>query len=298
MIRMFSIKISEVSMSTTVEKAQTLSEALPYIQRYHGKTIVIKYGGGAMQSDELCRQVVADVVLLSLVGIRAVVVHGGGPEINELLAKIGKEPRFVGGLRYTDAETMEAVQMVLCGRVSKQLAQLIGERGGKALSLSGMDGRMFVAKKISSEEDLGFVGELTKVNSEPVSLALKGGYIPVISTVACGEEPGTMYNINADSAAAQLAIALNAEKLILLTDVSGILRDPKDESTLIPEVALADVDALKRSGIISGGMIPKVECCEDVVKGGVPRAHILDGRVPHSILMELLSDSGVGTMIY
>jgi len=285
-------------MSTTIEKAQTLSEALPYIQRYHGKTIVIKYGGGAMQSDELCRQVVADVVLLSLVGIRTVVVHGGGPEINELLAKIGKEPRFVGGLRYTDAETMEAVQMVLCGRVSKQLAQLIGEHGGKALSLSGMDGRMFVAKKISSEEDLGYVGELTLVNPEPVGLALKGGYIPVISTVACGEEPGTMYNINADSAAAKLAIALNAEKLILLTDVRGILRDPKDENTLIPEVAINEVHALKESGIISGGMIPKVECCADVVKGGVPRAHILDGRVPHSILMELLSDSGVGTMIF
>ena len=285
-------------MSTTVEKAQTLSEALPYIQRYHGKTIVIKYGGGAMQSDELCRQVVADVVLLSLVGIRAVVVHGGGPEINEHLAKIGKEPRFIRGLRYTDAETMEAVQMVVCGKVSKQLAQLIGEQGGKALSLSGMDGRMFVAKKISSEEDLGFVGEITLVNPEPVSLALKGGYIPVISTVACGEEPGVMYNINADTAAAKLAIALNAEKLILLTDVRGILRDPKDESTLIPEVALAEIAELKASGIISGGFIPKVECCEDVVKGGVPRAHILDGRVPHSILMEILSDRGVGSMIY
>jgi len=288
----------EVLMSTTIEKAQILSEALPYIQRYHGKTIVIKYGGGAMQSDELCRQVITDVILLSLVGIRTVVVHGGGPEINEHLAKIGKEPRFVGGLRYTDAETMEAVQMVLCGRVSKQLAQLIGEHGGRALSLSGMDGRMLVAKKISSEEDLGFVGELTEVNPDPLRLALKGGYIPVISTVACGEEQGTMYNINADSAAAQLAIAINAEKLILLTDVQGILRNPKDETTLIPELTLNEIPALKSSGIISGGMIPKVECCADVVKGGVPRAHILDGRVPHSILMELLSDSGVGTMIY
>ena len=285
-------------MSTTIEKAHTLSEALPYIQRYHGKTIVIKYGGGAMQSDELCRQVIADIVLLSLVGIRAVMVHGGGPEINELLGKIGKEPRFVGGLRYTDAETMEAVQMVLCGRVSKQLAQMIGEQGVKALSLSGMDGRMFVAKKISSEEDLGFVGELTEVNPEPVNMALKSGYIPVVSTVACGQEPGTMYNINADSAAAKLAVAINAEKLILLTDVRGILRDPKDESTLIPEVTIDEIAELKASGIVSGGMIPKVDCCADVVKNGVPRAHILDGRVPHSILMELLSDSGVGTMIY
>jgi len=285
-------------MSTTIEKAHTLSEALPYIRRYHGKTMVVKYGGGAMQSDELCRQVIADVVLLSLVGIRVVVVHGGGPEINELLTKIGKEPRFVGGLRYTDAETMEAVQMVLCGRISKQLAQLIGEHGGKALSLSGMDGRMLVAKKLDAQEDLGFVGELTAVDPQPINIALAGGYIPVISTVACGEEPGTMYNINADSAAAKLAIAIQAEKLILLTDVRGILRDPKDESTLIPEVSLSDVSSLTREGIISGGMIPKVECCAEVVRGGVPRAHILDGRVPHSILIELLSDQGIGTMIY
>ena len=285
-------------MSTTIEKAHTLSEALPYIQRYHGKTMVIKYGGGAMQSDELCRQVIADVVLLSLVGIRVVLVHGGGPEINELLAKIGKEPRFVGGLRYTDAETMEAVQMVLCGKVSKQLAQLIGEQGGRALSLSGMDGRMLVAKKLDSDEDLGFVGQLTDVDPTPINIAIAGGYIPIVSTVACGEEHGTMYNINADSAAARLAVAVGAEKLILLTDVRGILRDPKDESTLIPEVSLSDVDALTRSGIISGGMIPKVECCAEVVRGGVPRAHILDGRVPHSILIELLSDQGIGTMIY
>jgi len=285
-------------MSTTIEKAHTLSEALPYIQRYHGKTMVIKYGGGAMQSDELCRQVIADVVLLSLVGIRVVLVHGGGPEINELLAKIGKEPRFVGGLRYTDAETMEAVQMVLCGKVSKQLAQLIGEQGGRALSLSGMDGRMLVAKKLDSDEDLGFVGQLTDVDPTPINIAIAGGYIPIVSTVACGEEHGTMYNINADSAAARLAVAVGAEKLILLTDVRGIPRDPKDESTLIPEVSLSDVDALTRSGIISGGMIPKVECCAEVVRGGVPRAHILDGRVPHSILIELLSDQGIGTMIY
>ncbi|MCL2361977.1 MAG: acetylglutamate kinase [Defluviitaleaceae bacterium] len=284
-------------MSTTIEKAHTLSEALPYIRRYHGKTMVVKYGGGAMKSDELCRQVIADVVLLSLVGIRVVVVHGGGPEINELLGKIGKEPRFINGLRYTDEETMEAVQMVLCGRIGKSLAQLIGDHGGKALSLSGADGRMLVAKKLAVDEDLGFVGELTEVNPEPINIALTGGYIPVISTVACGEEPGVMYNINADSAAARLAVAVGAEKLILLTDVRGILRDPKDETTLIPEVSLAQVDVLKKTGIITGGMIPKVECCAEVVKNGVPRAHILDGRVPHSILIELLSDQGIGTMI-
>ena len=285
-------------MSTTIQKAHTLSEALPYIRRYHGKTMVVKYGGGAMQSDELCRQVIADVVLLSLVGIRVVVVHGGGPEINEMLAKIGKEPRFVNGLRYTDAETMEAVQMVLCGRISKQLAQLIGEHGGKALSLSGADGRMLVARKLEAKEDLGFVGELVSVDPEPINIALAGGYIPVISTVACGEEPGVMYNINADSAAAKLAIAINAEKLILLTDVRGILKNPKDETTLIPEISLQDANRLTQEGIISGGMIPKVECCMEVVRGGVPRAHILDGRVPHSILIELLSDQGIGTMIY
>ena len=285
-------------MSSIIENAHILSEALPYIQKYHGKTIVIKYGGGAMTSDELCRQVIADIVLLSLVGIRVVVVHGGGPEINELLAKIGKEPRFVNGLRYTDAETMEAVQMVLCGKVGKQLTQLIGELGGKALSLAGMDGRMLIAKKLDAKEDLGFVGELTTVNPELINVALKGGYIPVVSTVACGEEEGVMYNINADIAAAKIAIAVNAEKLILLTDVRGILRDPADENTLIPEVRLRDVAELKESGIISGGFIPKVECCVDVVENGVPRAHILDGRVPHSILIELLSDQGIGTMIY
>jgi len=285
-------------MSSTIEKAHTLSEALPYIQRYHGKTMVVKYGGGAMQSDELCHQVISDVVLLSLVGIRVVVVHGGGPEINELLLKIGKEPRFVGGLRYTDTVTMQAVQMVLCGRISKQLAQLIGEQGGRALSLSGMDGRMFVARRLIAKEDLGLVGELTHVDPEPVNLALGGGYIPIVSTVACGEEPGVMYNINADSAAAQLAVALNAEKLILLTDVRGVLKNPKDDNTLIPEISLSEINGLTESGIISGGMIPKVECCAEVVKGGVPRAHILDGRVPHSILIELLSDSGIGTMIY
>ena len=282
---------------TKISQAHILYEALPYIQRYHGKTMVVKYGGAAMQSDDFCRQVIGDIVLLALVGIRVVVVHGGGPEINEMLGKIGKESRFVNGLRYTDTETMDIVQMVLAGRVSKQITQLIGELGGKSLSLSGMDGRLMVAKKLEAENDLGLVGEIKQIEPEPIKLALSGGYIPVISTVACGEEPGQVYNINADSAAAQIAVALEAEKLILLTDVRGLLQNPKDEKTLIPTVSLPEVPALIKSGIISGGMIPKVDCCVEAVRRGVPRAHILDGRIPHSLLVELLSDQGIGTMI-
>ena len=280
-----------------VEQARILSEALPYIQRFHGKTVVVKYGGGAMLSDELRRAVISDIVLLSLVGIKVVVVHGGGPEINALLNKIGKEPVFVDGLRYTDDETMEVVQMVLCGRVGKQLTQLIGEQGGRALGLSGLDGRMMVAKKLSDGKDLGWVGELTDVDPAPVQLAIEGDYIPVVSTVACGEQQGTVYNINADIGAAKLASALKAEKLILLTDVRGLLRNREDENTLISSVALSEVENLMREGIISGGMIPKVECCASAVRQGVTRAHILDGRIPHSMLIEILSDEGIGTVI-
>jgi len=282
-----------------LEQAFVISEALPYIQRYHGKTIVIKYGGAAMQSEKLCRQVMGDIVLLSLVGIRVVVVHGGGPEINEMLAKLGKKPRFVNGLRYTDNETMDVVRMVLAGRVGKQIAQLIGELGGRAISLSGMDGRLLVAKKHEGEDDLGLVGDITHVDPEPINLALRGGYTPIISSIACGgnEELGVMYNINADSAAAQIAAAIGAEKLILLTDVRGLLRDPSYENTLIPEVTLSEIPQLIKSKVVSGGMIPKVECCVEAVRRGVPRAHILDGRIPHSLLVELLSDQGIGTMI-
>ncbi|MCL1883488.1 MAG: acetylglutamate kinase [Defluviitaleaceae bacterium] len=282
-----------------LEQAVVIYEALPYIQRYHGKTVVIKYGGAAMQSEKLCRQVMGDVVLLSLVGINVVVVHGGGPEINEMLAKMGKKPRFVNGLRHTDNETMDVVRMVLAGRVSKQVTQLIGELGGRAISFSGMDGRLLVAKKHEGKEDLGLVGDITHVNAEPILLAQKGGYIPVISSIACGgeDEPGVMYNINADSAAAQIAAAVGAEKLILLTDVRGLLRDASYENSLIPTVTLAEVPPLVKAGVISGGMIPKVECCVEAVRRGVPRAHILDGRIPHSILVEMLSDEGIGTMI-
>jgi len=276
-------------------QAHILSEALPYIRKYHNKTIVIKYGGNAMQTDDLCRTVISDIVLLSLVGIRVVVVHGGGPEINEMLTRVGKTSTFVDGLRYTDEETMEIVQMVLAGRIGKQLAQLISEFGGKAISVSGLDGRLIEAKQL--DEKLGLVGEITNINPEVVTMAMDNQYIPVVSTIACGSQPGQMFNINADSAAAQLAVALEAEKLILLTDIRGLLKDPKDENTLIPTVHLPEVPLLIRDGVISGGMIPKVDCCVDAVRRGVPRAHILDGRMPHSILIELFSDEGIGTLI-
>ena len=284
-------------MLSNIDKAQILSEALPYIQSYHQKTVVVKYGGGAMQSEELRRAVIGDIVLLSLVGIRVVVVHGGGPEINEMLSKIGKQPMFVDGLRYTDRETMDVVQMVLCGRVGKQLVQLIGEQGGRALGLSGLDGHLMTARKLSGPKDFGLVGELTDIDPSPVIHALTSGYIPVVSTVACGEEPGVVYNINADTAAAQLAAALGAEKLMLLTDVGGLMLDPEDESTVLPVVTLPEVPQLIKSGIVAGGMIPKVECCVEAVRQGVSRANILDGRVPHSILIEMLSNEGIGTMI-
>ena len=282
-------------MNVKNNHAHILSEALPYFQKYANKTIVVKYGGNAMQTDDLCRTVISDIVLLSMVGINVVVVHGGGPEINEMLNKVGKEAKFVNGLRYTDEETMEIVQMVLAGKVGKQLAQLIGEFGGKSISISGLDDKLIQAKQLSP--DLGLVGEITNINPEIVKMALSNNYIPVVSTIACGREPGQMFNINADSAAAQLAIALGAEKLILLTDVRGLLMDPKDESTLLSTVHLPEVPLLIRDGIISGGMIPKVDCCVDAVRRGVPRTHILDGRMPHSILTELFSDQGIGTLI-
>jgi acetylglutamate kinase len=285
------------SLAKSKEQAVILYEALPYIQRYHGKTIVIKYGGAAMQSNNLCRTVMGDIVLLSLVGIRVVVVHGGGPEINEMLGKIGKKPKFVNGLRYTDRETMDMVQMVLAGRVGKQMAQLLGELGGRALSFSGMDGRMLVAKKHEGKDDYGLVGDITHVDPEPINLALNGGYTPVISSVACGEVSGEMYNINADSAAAQVAVAVGAEKLILLTDVRGLLRDPSYKKSLSSSLTVSEVPQLIKQEVITGGMIPKVDCCVEAVRRGVPRAHILDGRIPHSLLVELLSDQGIGTMI-
>ncbi len=278
--------------------AKVLVEALPYIQKYYGKTVVIKYGGNAMINEELKAAVIEDIVLLSLIGVRVVVVHGGGPEINEMLSKIGKESKFVNGLRYTDEETMSIVQMVLCGKVNKDLVSLLSKAGGRGVGLCGMDGAMFEAKRYTDEkgEDYGYVGDIVNVNPEAVIAMLDKGYIPVISTVAQGIDDDTSYNINADIAASKLATALCAEKLILLTDVRGLLRDYKDETTLIPEVRVSEVPKLVNDGIITGGMIPKVGCCVEAVRRGVSRANIQDGRVKHSILIELLSDSGVGTM--
>ena len=282
-------------MSSHAQQAKTLVEALPYIQKFTGKTIVVKYGGNAMISPELRRAVMCDIILLSLVGIRVVVVHGGGPEISEMLKKIGHETHFVDGLRYTDETTMDVVQSVLCGKVNKNLVAQLNRLGGQAIGLCGMDGELFQAERL--DEKYGLVGRITQVNPEPVENALTDGYIPVVSTVAQGVDADTAYNINADTAAAKLAEALHAEKLILLTDVRGLLRDPQDEETLIHVVRTYEVPELVASGVISGGMIPKLECCVDAISGGVERVHILDGRIPHSILIELLSDEGIGTML-
>lgn len=282
-------------MSSHAQQAQTLVEALPYIQKFTGKTIVVKYGGNAMVSEDLRKAVMSDIILLSLVGIRVVVVHGGGPEISAMLKKIGHESRFVDGLRYTDQETMDVVQSVLCGKVNKNLVAQLNRLGGQAIGLCGMDGALFQAKQL--DEKYGLVGEITDVNPKPVENALMTGYIPVVSTVAQGVDQETAYNINADTAAAKLAEALKAEKLILLTDVRGLLRDPHDEGTLIHALHTYEVPQLIEEGVISGGMIPKMECCVSAIAGGVERVHILDGRIPHSILIELLSDRGIGTML-
>ena len=281
--------------SSHVERAQVLAEALPYIQKYYGKTIVVKYGGNAMISEELRRAVISDIILLHLVGIRVVVVHGGGPEITDMLQRLGKPSEFVDGLRYTDQETMDVVQQVLCGKVNKDLVATLNRMGGRALGLCGMDAGLFQARKL--DENYGLVGEVVQVDPAVVNDALAVGYIPVVSTVAQGVDGETAYNINADTAAAKLAVALHAEKLILLTDVRGLLRDPKDEDTLIPEVGLSQVPGLVKDGVIQGGMIPKVDCCVEAVRSGVKNTIILDGRIPHSILIELLSDSGIGTML-
>jgi acetylglutamate kinase len=282
-------------MASHAQQAQTLVEALPYIQKFTGKTIVVKYGGNAMISDELRKAVMSDIILLSLVGIRVVMVHGGGPEISDMLKKIGHQSHFVDGLRYTDEVTMDVVQSVLCGKVNKNLVAQLNRLGGQAIGLCGIDAALFQAELL--DEKYGLVGKITCVNPQPVENALMNGYIPVVSTVAQGVDADTAYNINADTAAARLAASLHAEKLILLTDVRGLLRDPKDEETLIHAVRINEVPGLVAEGIISGGMIPKLECCVDAITGGVERVHILDGRIPHSILIELLSDQGIGTML-
>ena len=279
---------------SNAERAEVLVQALPYIQKYAGKTVVIKYGGNAMTSEILKQQVMQDICLLQLVGVRTVLVHGGGPEISEMMAKVGKEPVFVDGLRVTDRETMDIVQMVLAGKVNKTLVNLLETQGGKAMGLSGMDGRLIEAAM--KDERLGYVGKITKINIDPVQDVLDKGYIPVISTVGCDRE-GNTYNINGDTAAACIAGALNAQRLIMMTDVAGILRDKDDPSTLIRELNVDEAVGLFRQGVIAGGMIPKVDCCIEAISMGVEKVIIMDGRVPHAILMELLTDAGAGTMV-
>lgn len=278
------------------DKSQILIDALPYIQKYNNKILVIKYGGNAMTNDELKDAVMNDIVLLSLVGIKVVLVHGGGPEINDMLKRLGIESRFVNGLRYTDDTTIDVVKMVLSGKVNKELVQLLAQHKGNAVGLCGIDGGMLIAekKKTDDGQDLGWVGEITKVNTKPILDALDNGNVPVIATVAT-DENGNTYNINADTAAAQIAAELGAENLILMTDIAGLLRDKDDPSTLIPKVNVSEVPFLKRQGIISGGMIPKIDCCVEAVRRGVNKTVIIDGRVPHSILIEILSNEGIGT---
>ena len=280
---------------SNVVKAQVLNDALPYIQKYHDKVVVIKYGGNAMTSEELKNAVMSDIVLLSLVGIKAVLVHGGGPEINEALKRMNIESRFIGGLRYTDADTAEVVRMVLAGKINKALVSLLEQHGGRALGLCGSDGGMLQVKKLEGPNDLGFVGEITDVNVRPIRDALDNGYIPVIATVST-DASGQVYNISADTAASRIAAALQAENLILMTDIRGLLRDKDDETTLIPEVQVSEVPYLVKQGIISGGMIPKIECCVEAVRRGVAKTCIIDGRIRHSILIEMLSNEGIGTL--
>ena len=283
---------------STAERAKVLVQALPYIQKYAGKTVVVKYGGNAMINNDLKDAVMSDIVLMQLVGINVVLVHGGGPEISAMLKKIGKESQFVGGMRVTDEETIDIVQMVLAGKVNKDLVQLLEHHGGRAVGLCGLDGGMLTAEKLRSNEgDLGYVGRIVDVNTDIIIDATRNGYVPIISTVAGGEN-GEVFNINADVAAARIAAKLDAIKLILMTDIRGLLRDKDDENTLIPVVNVSEVPSLKNQGIISGGMIPKIDCCVEAVRRGVGRAHIIDGRIPHSILIELFSDEGIGTMFY
>lgn len=271
-----------------------LIDALPYIQKYNNKIVVVKYGGNAMTNDDLKQAVMSDIVLLSLVGVKVVLVHGGGPEINDMLKRLNIESKFIGGLRYTDKDTIDVVKMVLAGKVNKELVALLAANGGSAVGLCGLDGKMLMAEKLKAEQDLGFVGEITEVNTKVITDSLDNGYVPVIATVASTEDGQTM-NINADTAASRIAAELGAENLILMTDIAGLLKDKDDPSTLIPSVNVSDVPFMKRQGIISGGMIPKIDCCVEAVRRGVRKTSIIDGRVPHSILIELLSNEGIGT---
>jgi len=282
------------------DRAEVLVNALPYIQRFRGKTVVVKYGGNAMINNDLKAAVIQDVILMACVGIRTVLVHGGGPEIEAMLKKTGKETRFIGGLRYTDDETMEIVQMVLCGKVNKDICSLIQQRGGRAMGLCGIDGALLQASRISrGGEDLGLVGDIDKVDTRLLNSVLDSGVIPVVSSVAygTGEDEGRSLNVNADIAAAKIAGALGAEKLLLMTDVQGILRNLNDPDSLIKEVSREDLETLKKDGTVSRGMIPKVDCCILALDGGVKNATIIDGRMPHALLIELFTDEGIGTMI-
>lgn len=279
---------------TNLQRAEIITQALPYIQKYHNKIIVVKYGGNAMISEELKLQVMEDLVLLWLIGVKPVLVHGGGPEISDMLKKVGKQSEFVDGLRVTDKETAEIVQMVLAGKINKQLVNLLGEFGGNAVGISGIDGHLIEAKV--KDERLGFVGEITNVNVQPILDLIEKEYIPVVSTVGCDKE-GNVYNINADTAASYIAGAIKAERLITMTDIPGILRDVNDPDSIIKKVTTEEAHQLFADGIISGGMIPKVECCIEAIEKGVRRVTILDGRVPHALLLELLTDEGAGTLV-
>jgi len=281
------------------DRASTLVHALPYIQNFQGKTIVVKYGGNAMINKDLKSAVIEDIVLMSCVGIRTVLVHGGGPEIEAMLKKTGKESRFVNGLRYTDEETMDIVQMVLCGKVNKEITALIQKNGGRAMGLCGLDGAMLKAKRMKGKDDLGLVGEIEQVDTVMLNNILNEEMIPVIASVAygIGDDEGKGLNINADIAAAKIATALGAEKLVLMTDVRGILRDVQDENTLIKTVEKQQIESLKNEGILTKGMLPKTDCCVMALDGGVKKTHIIDGRLPHAILIELFTDEGIGTEI-
>ena len=279
---------------SNAQRAEVLTQALPNIRHYNGKIVVVKYGGNAMINPVLKEQVMEDMVLLHLIGVKVVLVHGGGPEISELMAKMGKKPVFVDGLRVTDKETVDIVQMVLAGKVNKTLVNLLEKKGGKAMGISGMDGRLIEAK--IKDERLGFVGKITNVNIDPVLDLLEKGYIPVISTLGCDAD-GNAYNINGDTAAAYIAGALNAERLIMMTDIAGVLKDIDTPDSLISQISVKEAESLKADGVISGGMIPKIDCCIEAINKGVKNVVIMDGRVPHSILMELLTDEGAGTMV-
>lgn len=282
------------SAFSNAERAEVLTQALPYIKKYNGKIVVVKYGGNAMINDQLKEQVMEDIVLLWLIGVKVVLVHGGGPEISETMEKLGKKSEFIDGLRVTDKETVDIVQMVLAGKINKSLVNFIEAKGGRAIGLSGMDGRLIEAE--TKDDKLGYVGSVTKINPAPITDLLEKGYIPVISTLGC-DRNGNTYNINGDTAAACIAGALSAKRLIMMTDIAGVLREKDDPSTLIPEISVKEAEKLREEGTISGGMIPKIECCIEAINKGVDKVIIMDGRVPHSILTEMLTDEGAGTMV-